>query len=147
MVDPAMGAQPTQGTVDKPSVVVLFWPCLTPPPPSWFYVVLRETSPPSPKKHVVFLKKIGYLPAGCLSQKNTGYLYYLLYFMNEIRYNANQSVSISDGERKGGCERRRRFGENLRKRCAFKDSVSYVPGLTAGFSQKKTTKKDHRSFL
>ena len=60
--------------------------------------------------------------------------------MKAILCNVNQSVSIADGERKGDCERREGVAKT-RKRCAFKDSVPYMPGLTT-VSEKKA-KQDH----
>jgi len=87
-----------------------------------------------------------YRQAVYVTKEHYGYHYYLLYFMKEIRYNVNQSVWIADGERKGDCERRE-GAARTRKRCAFKDSVSYVPALTTISAKTKIPAKKTTWFL
>ena len=70
-----------------------------PPPPSWFYLVYRKNLPSPPKKeHLALLKKWAFTGRLFTSQKNTGYHFYLVYFIKEIRYNDNQYESRTGKE-------------------------------------------------
>ena len=127
------GNPATRGTVHKPRG--LFWPFFTPLRHrgfTWF-----SKRPPPPQKNTFQLYKKGVF-AGRLftSQKNTGNHYYLLHYMKEIRYNVNQSVSMNSGwGEKGYCERIDEAAR-ARKRCAYKDSVSYMPGFSTVSTKK-----------
>jgi len=82
------------GTVHKPRGLIWRFSIL---PPSFvvlriFFFFLCEGPPPPyfpNKKHVAFLKWV-FTGRLFTSQKNCDYHYYLLYFMQEIRYNVNQ---------------------------------------------------------
>jgi len=58
-------------------------------PPSWFYVFFWDPPPKKNKWH--FWKKRVFTGRLFLSQKNTRYDYYLLYFMKETRFNVYHS--------------------------------------------------------
>ena len=122
---------------------VVFFSHFWPPPlsPLLFYVVFFIVSPPSPKKNnVACLKKWVFTGRLFKSQRSTGYHYYLLYFIRQIRYNINRSVRIADGERKGDCERKE-GATRTRKICAF------CAGYNHGFRKKNNSQKDNVVFV
>jgi len=116
--------------------VVFSWPISTSPTPLWFYVILRERQPHPEKnktkikKHVAFLKKNGYFPPGCLRHKRTLVIIVICYIL-WTKYGTVLSVSINigRGKKRWYCEQRG-WAARTRKSCAFKDSVSYVSGIT-----------------
>jgi len=116
-----------------------------PPPLSWFYVVFRETPLPPKKTLVIFEKKWIFTGRLFTSQKSTGYHYYLLYSIKEIRYKC-LSVSMNRGlGKKRWLRTKSRGGEDPKKMRIWRLRL-----LCAGShhgSSKKNSQKDHVVFV
>jgi len=102
---------------------------------TWFFAT---PSPPPPQEPRGIFKGEKWVFTCSLftSQKNTGYHYYLPYFMKETRYNVNHWVSIANGDRKGDWERREGAGEDPKK-MLIQRLRFLCAGSHYGFSQKR----------
>jgi len=118
--------------------VVIFWLFLTTLPHSGSRRFFERPPPPSPTQNTRhFWKKKGVYRQ---ARKKRTLVFTIICYTSWKKY-GTMLVWIADGERKGDCERRE-WAARTRKRCAFKDSVSYVPALTtvpAKKQPKKTT--------